>query len=76
MSDAHDPARRDEAARLDEEDASRLAAEHGESDFAGFSELTGDDADGGAPTSTEEAALDEADLDLGGDGDDVRPRTS
>ncbi|MER7798256.1 hypothetical protein [Microbacterium sp. NPDC096154] len=65
-----------EAAHLDQQDASRLAAEHGETDFAGFSTIAGDDAGDEAATATEEAALSEADLGLGGDGDndDERPR--
>jgi hypothetical protein len=81
MSTAHEDEAKgagSDSARLDEDDASRLAAEHGETDFAGFSALTGDEADGGAPSATEEAALGGADLGLGGDGDaddDVRPRT-
>ncbi|WP_203137510.1 hypothetical protein [Microbacterium sp. JZ31] len=65
-----------EAARLDHEDADRLATEHGETDFAGFSDA-GDEGSGGPATASEQAALDEAGLSGDDEGDDrVRPRPS
>ncbi|WP_345751529.1 hypothetical protein [Microbacterium rhizophilus] len=64
-----------EAARLDHEDADRLAIEHGETDFAGFAEPAGDDR---PTTPTEEAALSERDLGEGDvpEDDRSRPRPS
>ncbi|WP_309129902.1 hypothetical protein [Microbacterium sp.] len=79
---AHDSAPeqpRGDAARLDHEDADRLATEHGETDFAGFPNA-GDGGSDGPVTATEQAAVDGADIASDADADEgenrARPRPS
>lgn len=66
----------DAAAHTDQQDADRLATEHGETDFAGFPDDGGDGA-GGDGTAVEEAAEDElGDIPTATGDDRARPRTS